>query len=80
MTLFFTKKICHKNYDIQELVDQIENSLPQCLFKVDYNTYRNRSFLFTIAQLIACYMVDVYPYVPLMTDKEQNKNVTLNLL
>ncbi len=69
----FYEKICHKNYDIQELVDQIENSLPQCLFKVDYNTYRNRSFLFTIAQLIACYMVDVYPYVPLMTDKEQNK-------
>ena len=70
------EKICHKNYDIQGLVDQLENSIPQCIFKVDesYNKYRNRFFLFTIAQLIACYAVEGYAHVSLITDKEPNKN------
>ena len=70
------EKICHINYDIQGLVDQLENSIPQCIFKVDesYNKYRNRFFLFTIAQLIACYAVEGYAHVPLITDKEPNKN------
>jgi KAP family P-loop domain protein len=70
------EKICHKDYDIQGLVSQIENSIPQCIFKVDesYNRYPNRFFLFTIAQLIVCYAVDGYARTPLMTKKEQNKD------
>ena len=50
--------------------------IPQCIFKVDesYNKYRNRFFLFTIAQLIACYAVEGYAHVLLITDKEPNKN------
>lgn len=64
------------------LVDQLENSIPQCIFKVDesYNKYRNRFFLFTIAQLIACYAVEGYAHVLLITDKEPNKNRELYLL
>lgn len=54
----FYEKITHREYSIQEIVNQIEFVFPKQLFDLDtnYNIHYNRRFYFTIAFLLECYI------------------------
>jgi len=74
----FYEKICHRDFDIQGLIDKIEDIVPKQIFIMNerYNKTSNVFFIYTIARLLGCYTMNdnVYTHETLITEKEQNKD------
>ena len=75
------EKICNREYNAQELINQIELIIPKYLLKKHetYGNHSSRFILFTIARLLECYNCDEngITHEKLMTDKVQNEDRTL---
>lgn len=72
------ENICHREYNNQDLINQIEDIVPKQIFKMDefYNEQSNRLFIFTIARLLGCYAMNDNGYTreTLIKTKEPNKD------